>query len=99
METCRTVIAQSAQKADELVPDRDVRAAEVPKTIPYAIGPFERRESRRREKLEHRLIRLLQRDCSPKERNMVGFCDHKEYINGDIGHGDSYRPTRYFAER
>ena len=98
VEAHRAVIAKATQIADQFVPNINIRAAEVPETLPDMIGPLERRKGRLCQMFKHGLVRVLQRDDRPKEVNMLGLFGYEVDFNGFAGHSDRHPTTRYSAE-
>ena len=66
--------------------------------MPDVVGPLERWNGGPREVLELRLIRVLKRNDSPKETNVLGLFGYEEDLSGNTSHGNRDLPMRRFAE-
>ena len=66
--------------------------------MPDVVGPLECREGGPREVLELRLIRVLKRNDSPKETNVLGLFGYEEDLSGNTSHGNRDLPMEHFAE-
>ena len=66
--------------------------------MPDVVGPLERREGGLREMLELRLIRVLKRNDSPKETNVLGLFGYEEDLSSNTSHSNRDLPMGHSAE-